>query len=78
MMVAALSYAGMLAAFFVFNRPVNIAIAALTPATLPPDWQDYRMLWEVGHTLAALLAIVGLIAVGKSRLSFDSSCRRST
>ncbi len=53
----------MLATFFVFNRPVNAALNGWTAATLPADWADYRITWEVGHALSALLSIVGLISV---------------
>ena len=62
-LVATLAYAGMLAVFFVFNAPVNDALAGWTPATLPPDWPDYRLRWEIGHALAAGLSIIALVAL---------------
>ncbi|HEY2531511.1 MAG TPA: hypothetical protein VGJ20_26865 [Xanthobacteraceae bacterium] len=57
---AAIAYAGMLAVFFVFNAPVNAAVNRWTATTLPGDWPAYRLRWETGHALAALLAAVGL------------------
>ena len=51
----------MLAVFFVFNDPVNAALSGWTPETMPADWPDYRLRWEVGHTLAAILAIFAFV-----------------
>jgi hypothetical protein len=62
-LVAAASYAGMIAVFFIFNAPVNAALRAWSPATLPGDWTSYRLRWETGHALAALLAVLGLVCV---------------
>lgn len=59
---AALCYAAMLAVFFVFNAPVNAAIASWTVATIPSDWQSWRGRWEAGHAIAAALALAGLAA----------------
>jgi hypothetical protein len=59
-LVAALAYAVMLAAYLVFNAPVNEAVNGWTPATLPGDWMSYRLQWETGHALAALMALIGL------------------
>jgi hypothetical protein len=62
-LIAAVAFVGMLAAFFILNRPVNEAVSRLTSAALPPDWADYRWQWEIGHALAATLAVIGLVAV---------------
>jgi hypothetical protein len=43
--------------------PVNGRIAAATPATLPPDWTAWRMRWETGHAVAALLVVVALVVL---------------
>src|SRR5579875_963085 len=51
--VAVIAYAAMLATFFVFNKPVNVALNGWTAATLPPDWSGYRLRWEIGHAIAA-------------------------
>jgi hypothetical protein len=67
-LAAAVAYAGMLAAFFAFNNPVNAALNAWTPASIPPDWQSYRMRWEIGHALAAALSVVALVCVARAWL----------
>jgi hypothetical protein len=53
----------MIVAFFVFNAPVNEAVRGWTSTTLPSDWAAYRLRWETGHALAALLAVIGLVAM---------------
>jgi hypothetical protein len=52
----------MIAAFFILNDPVNAAVSRWTAATLPEDWPAYRLRWEAGHALAALLSVIGLLA----------------
>jgi hypothetical protein len=64
--LASLGYAGMLAAFFVLNRPVNSAIVSWTAADLPSDWMAYRARWETGHAIAAALSVVSLAALAWS------------
>lgn len=60
---AVAAYAAMLGVFFAFNDPVNRALAGWTAASLPADWSDYRLRWEIGHALAAVLSIVALAAL---------------
>jgi len=67
-LVAAVAYAGMIAAFFIFNNPVNEALNGWSPATLPPDWPRYRRQWETGHAVAAVLAVVGLVSMARGWL----------
>ncbi len=67
-LVAAVAYAGKLATFFLFNDPINRAVNGWTPATLPPNWADYRLRWEAGHAVAAMLSLIGLIALGRGCL----------
>lgn len=62
-LVAALAYVGMLLVFFAFNDPVNAALNTWTPATIPPDWQRFRLQWEIGHALAAILSLVAIAAL---------------
>jgi hypothetical protein len=45
---------------FFLNLPVNTAVASWTPTTLPSNWMTYRLRWEAGHAIAALLAIISL------------------
>ena len=53
-LIAVVCYAVMLTDFFVFNRPVNESLLSWTPATLPPDWGNYRLRWEIGHACPIL------------------------
>ena len=62
-LIASTGYAGMLAAFFILNLPINTAVAAWTPATLPADWSAYRLRWETGHLIALLLSITSFGAL---------------
>jgi len=61
--LASAGYAGMLAAFFLLNKPVNVAVVSWTPTSLPLDWAAYRARWEAGHAIAALLSVVSLAAL---------------
>jgi hypothetical protein len=62
-LVAALAYAGMIVAFFLFNDPVNAALNGWTPSSVPPDWKNYRLRWEIGHALAAILSIAAIVSL---------------
>ena len=62
-LIASTGYTCMIAAFFFLNLPVNVAVASWTPTTLPSDWVTYRLRWEAGHAIAALLALISLIAL---------------
>ena len=39
------------------------AVAVWTPQTLPADWPAYRLQWELGHALRALLCAIALGAL---------------
>lgn len=65
--LAALAYAAMVAVFFVFNAPVNAAVNGWTASTLPGNWPQYRLRWETGHALAALLSVVALAVLIRAR-----------
>jgi len=67
-LLGALAYAGMIAAFFVFNNPVNVALNGWTPSTLPPDWASYRLRWEIGHALAAILSVAAIASLVRAWL----------
>lgn len=56
-------YLAMIIVFFVFNAPVNAAVSGWSAAAFPADWADLRWRWELGHALAALLALVSLLLV---------------
>jgi len=68
-LVAALAYAAMIAVFFAFNNPVNQALNGWTADSLPADWPNYRMRWELGHALSALAALIALLALIRARLA---------
>jgi hypothetical protein len=57
----------MLAAFVLLNAPVNAALASWTPATLPADRPSYRLCWEIGHTVAALLGWISRIVLFRAK-----------
>lgn len=61
--LAVACYAGMLLSFFLLNNPVNIAVARWTVDTLPADWSTFRLQWEIGHLIAATLAIIALLSL---------------
>lgn len=68
-LVATLCYTAMLACFFVFNDPVNAALDRWTASTLPSDWPNYRLKWEIGHTLSALFAAIAFVALLRPNLT---------
>jgi hypothetical protein len=43
-------------------------VSRWTAATLPADWGAYRLRWETGHAIAALLSVIGLAALVRCRL----------
>jgi Anthrone oxygenase len=61
-LVAVLCYASMLASFFAFNNPVNLALNGWTTQTLPAYWPDYRLHWEIGHFITAILSVIAFVA----------------
>jgi hypothetical protein len=67
--LAAISYCGMLLSFFLLNKPVNEAVNGWTPQTLPADWASYRLQWEIGHAVAAVLAIAAFLATCAATLA---------
>jgi hypothetical protein len=62
-LIAAIGYACMIVAFFLLNLPVNAAVESWTSTTLPSNWATYRLRWEAGHGIAALLALISLTAL---------------
>ena len=67
-LIATVCYAAMLADFFIFNRPVNEAMRDWTPATLPSNWSDYRLRWEIGHALTALFSVIAFATLIRRRI----------
>ena len=58
----------MLADFFVFNRPVNEVLSNWTLATLPADWSNYRVRWEIDHALTALFSVIAFATLIHQRI----------
>jgi hypothetical protein len=71
--LAAVAHTGMLLSFFLLNAPVNEAVNKWTAETLPADRASYRWRWEIGHALAALFALLGLVAAGSVTLITEAS-----
>ena|SRR5688572_9594732 len=60
-LVAAACLATMLAVFFVFTYPVNLATDNWT--ILPRGWESLRVRWEYSHAAGALLNFAALVAL---------------
>ena len=67
-LIAMLCYAALFADFFIFNWPVNEALRGWTPVTLPSNWSDYPLRWEIGHALAALLSVIAFVTLIRRRI----------
>lgn len=66
-LLACFCYAGMLGAFFLLNAPVNEAVSAWTETALPAGWPGYRLRWEAGHAIAAVLSVIAFTALLRAR-----------
>jgi hypothetical protein len=62
-LIAAASFAGMLALFALGNNPLNQQIATWTPQTLPANWQQIRDAWDTYHAISSGLAALALVAL---------------
>ena len=67
-LVVIVCYAAMIASFFLFNNPVNEALNHWTPAMMAANWSDYRLRWEIGHAITALLAVIAFVLQLRTRL----------
>jgi hypothetical protein len=50
-------------AWWIWVSPVNAALSAMTPETLPADWTRLRDQWEYTHAARAVLQIIALGAI---------------
>jgi len=66
--IAVACYIGMQICFWLFNAPVNAAVASWTASALPPDWAEYRARWEWSHSVRAVLAFVALVCLLRAAL----------
>jgi hypothetical protein len=62
-LVAAISFAGMLALFAFGNNPLNQQIMTWTPETLPANWQQTRDAWDGFHAASSAFATLAFIAL---------------
>jgi hypothetical protein len=76
-LAAALCGSAALAIWFAYVDPVNAALRAWTPETLPGDWTRYRDRWEAGHAAGAVLFALAFSALVAALLSeAESGTRR--
>jgi hypothetical protein len=68
-LAAALCGSAALAVWFAYVDPVNAALKAWTPETLPGDWTSYRDQWEAGHAVGAVLFALAFSALVAALLS---------
>jgi hypothetical protein len=62
-LVAAISFAAMLALFAFGNNSLNQQIAAWTPETLPANWHEIRDAWDSFHAVSSAFTALALIAL---------------
>lgn len=62
-LIAALSFAGMLAIFAFGNNPLNQQIAVWTASTLPANWRQTRDAWDTFHAASSALAALALVVL---------------
>jgi hypothetical protein len=72
-LAAALCGSAALAVWFAYVDPVNAALKAWTPETLPTDWTSYRDQWEAGHAVGAVLFGLAFSALVVALLSESES-----
>ena len=61
--VAAISFAGMLALFAFGNNPLNQQVMTWTPQTLPANWHEIRDAWDGFHAASSAFAALALVAL---------------
>lgn len=54
-LLAGLATTAALGIWFGWVDPVNTALKAWTPATMPDNWMSFRDRWEAGHAVSAIL-----------------------
>jgi multisubunit Na+/H+ antiporter MnhB subunit len=72
-LIAAISFAGMLALFAFGNNPLNQQIASWTPETLPANWREIRNAWDGFHAASSALAALALTSLLIATLRDTSS-----
>lgn len=62
-LLAALAVTAALGIWFGWVEPVNTALNAWTPDTLPDNWTRFRDRWEAGHAASAVLFLLAFSAL---------------
>lgn len=62
-LVAAISFAGMLALFAFGNNPLNQQVASWRPETIPTNWREIRNAWDSFHAASSVLAALALTSL---------------
>ena len=68
-LLAALCTTAALGIWFGWVDPVNTALNAWTPDTLPDNWTSFRDRWEAGHAASAVLFLLAFSALVVAILS---------
>ena len=75
-LLAALCGTAALGIWFAYVDPVNTALNAWTPETLPDNWTGFRDRWEAGHAASAVLFALAFSALVVAILSEVESAPR--
>jgi len=62
-LAAAIAATAALGVWFGWVDPVNTALNAWTPETLPDNWMRFRDRWEAGHAVSAVLFLLAFSAL---------------
>ena len=68
-LLAAICATAALGVWFGWVDPVNTALNAWTPETLPDNWASFRDRWEAGHAVGAILFLLAFSALVVALLS---------
>src|SRR4051794_32347398 len=75
-LLAALFGTAALGIWFAWVDPVNTALNAWTPQTLPDNWASFRARWEAGHAVSAVLFLLAFSALVVALLSETETQQR--
>jgi hypothetical protein len=75
-LLAALCVTAALGIWFAWVDPVNTALNAWTPETLPDNWTSFRDRWEAGHAASAVLFLLAFSALVVALLSETENPQR--
>jgi hypothetical protein len=73
---AAIAATAALGVWFAWVDPVNTALNAWTPETLPDNWASFRDRWEAGQAVSAALFLLAFSALVVAVLSETESPQR--